>query len=395
MGIRTLSLVLIPVIAACGDNRGAAPDASPPMPDAPPAFAEAPHPDAPQVMSGGGPVLVAPKVVPIFFANDSAVQPTIESFLHALAGSSYWTTTTGEYGVGALTIANSIVTSDPPPTTDDALATWLQGKFPSPDPSTIYTVFLPAGAVLTLGGERSCTTFGGYHSETMVGSAPLVYALLPRCTSTTFSGALDSTTIATSHELVEASTDPLPFSNPAFTVVDDAHAVWRRIPGGELGDMCEYVRTAFQPLVGSFMVQRTWSNASAAAGHDPCVPVLATPYLGAAPELPDLTLSFHGQQLMTKGVTVNYQQSQTVDVDLYTDAPTEDYVVIAEDAAQVEGGSGSFSFEWDRSTGHNGDKLHLMITRTKMGTGRPSEVGIFVQVNNQTVSTSWSYVAGQ
>jgi hypothetical protein len=297
--------------------------------------------------------------------------------------------------VGSLTIQSSVVTSDPPPTTDDALGTWLQGKFPSPDANTIYTVFLPPGAVLTQGGAKSCVAFGGYHSETMVNSMPLVYALIPRCTSMTFPGPLDPTTIATSHELIEASTDPLPFSNPAFVYVDDEHAVWNRTPGGELGDMCEYVNAAFQPLVESYLVQRTWSNASAAAGHDPCVPVLSTPYLGAAPNLSDLTLTFHGQQLMTKGVTVNYEQSQNVEVDLYTDAPSEDYSVIAQDALQLEGQSGNFAFQWDRYHGHNGDKLHVMITRTKMGTGRPNEVGFFVQVNGQTVSQSWAYVAGQ
>jgi hypothetical protein len=394
MGIRTLSCVLISLVA-CGDNRGVAPDAAEPMPDAPPAFAEAPHPDAPVVMSGGGPVLATPKVVPIFFANDSVAQPMIEAFLHAIAGSAYWTTTTSEYGVGSLSIADSIVTTDAPPTTDDALSTWLATKFPTPDPSTIYTVFLPPGAVLTQGGAKSCVAFGGYHSETMVGTAPLIYALLPRCTSMTFTGPLAPTTIATSHELIEASTDPLPFSNPAFVIVDNAHAVWNRTPGGELGDMCEYVRSAYQPLVGDYMVQRTWSNASAAAGHDPCVPVLTTPYLGAAPELPDLTLTIHGHQLATKGVTVNFEQSQTVDVDLYTDAATEDYSVIAQDAAQLTTGTGSFAFQWDRESGHNGDKLHVMITRTKMGTGRPSEVGFFVQVNGQIVSQSWGYVAGQ
>jgi hypothetical protein len=339
-------------------------------------------------------VLATPKIVPIFFANDAVAQADLEDFLRATAASAYWSTTTAEYGVGPLTIETSIVTSDPPPTTDVALGTWLAGKFPAPDASTIYTVFLPPGAVLTQDNAKSCVAFGGYHSETMVNGAPLVYALIPRCTSMTHPG-LEATTSATSHELIEASTDPLPFSNPAFVQVDDAHAVWNRTPGGELGDMCEYVAAAFQPLVGNYTVQRTWSNASAATGHDPCVPVLATPYLGAAPNLPALTLTFHGQQLTTQGVTVNYQQSQMVEVDLYTDAPSADYSVIAEDSAQFQTGTGSFAFEWNRSGGHNGDKLQVLITRTKMGNGRPSEVGFFVQANGQIVSQAWAFVAGQ
>jgi hypothetical protein len=69
--------------------------------------------------------------------------------------------------------------------------------------------------------------------------------------------------------------------------------------------------------------------------------------------------------------------------------------VIGEDADQLLTGTGSFAFQWGYSNGHNGDKLHLLVTRTKPGSGRPSEIGFFVQVDGQTVSESWAYVAGQ
>jgi hypothetical protein len=392
-------LICIVALAACGDNAPAhqMPDAAPPMPDAPTGFVEAPHASVPQVQNAGGSVLAAPTVVPIFFMGDGDAQTQIEMFLTQLAASSYWPTTTSEYGVGAITIQASVVTTDTPPTTDAALATWLASKFPTPDPNTIYTVFLPAGAVLTQGNSKSCVAFGGYHSETTANNAPLVYALIPRCMSSTFSGPLDETTIATSHELVEASTDPHPFTAPAFVSLDPAHIIWGRTPGGELGDMCEYVRAAYQPLLGSFMVQRTWSNASAAAGHDPCVPTLGTPYLGAAPNFPDLQITTHsGQMLTTKGITVNLHQSQMVEVDLFTDQPSDDYSVIVEDTNQVNGMPGNFEFFWGKSNGHNGDKLQVLVTRSVAGTGRASEIVFFVQNSTgQSVAEWWGYVAGQ
>ena len=48
--------------------------------------------------------------------------------------------------------------------------------------------------------------------------------------------------------------------------------------GGNSGSFNAYIRG-----VGDFMVQRTWSNAAAKAGHDPCVPAPATPYIAAEP----------------------------------------------------------------------------------------------------------------
>ncbi|HTR50125.1 MAG TPA: hypothetical protein VMJ10_05405 [Kofleriaceae bacterium] len=396
MRIACCLAVAFAVLAACGDNihPQETPDAASTV-DAPTGFVEATHQAAPQVQSGGGPVLASPKVQPIFFSTDSDAEATLEDLLHMMVGSTYWQAVGTEYGVGDLTVLPSIVSTDTPPTTDDDLQTWLGTQFPTPDPSTIYTVYLPMGVTLTEGNSASCTSFAGYHSETDAG---MVYALIPRCTSNVFSGPLDVVTYATSHELLEASTDPHPFSDPAYTEIDQDHLAWGRTPGAELGDMCEYVDAAFQPLVGNYLVQRTWSNASAAAGHDPCVPVLAGPYNGAAPNLPDLTITTHGgQQVMTKGITANLNQPVDLEVDLFTDAPQPTlYTVAAYDAAQFNGSAPNFRFTWQKYFGTNGDKLNLTITRTVAGNGHTNEIVIFGQNGQgQTVSEWWAYVAGQ
>jgi len=225
----------------------------------------------------------------------------------------------------------------------------------------------------------------------MASSSKLIYALLPRCSSTN----IDSVTTATSHELVEAVTDPFPYTNGAFQNVDPDHFVWGSTPGGELGDMCEYVGLADQRLVGTFAVQRTWSNAAARAGHDPCVPALTTPYLGAAPQLDELVTIDLGNQsgvVSTKGVQVPLGMSKTVEVALFSDAPADDWTVKATDAATVMGGDAELSFAWDKTTGHNGDKLHLTITRIKAGQGG-SEFVVSSRINNVSTSLWWGFVA--
>ncbi len=389
---------LVLSLAACGGGSHATPDA--PDVDAPPdvpgPFMEAPHDNAPQSKSNGGPVIASPKIVPIFFHGDDAMQAQVEMFLSALAASPYWATTTSEYGVGAMTILPSIVSSDTPPTTDDALKTWIATNagttagWPAPDANTVYTVFLPTGASLSTPFGNSCTAFGGYHDEGTQNTTKTIYALLPRCTSN-----LDDLTVATSHELVEASTDPYPFTQAAYQMVDDPHLIWAFIPGGELGDMCEYVGNAAQRLVGNFAVQRTWSNASAKAGHDPCVPVLAQPFMGAAPVFTEnLTLDpMDGTgPHPTMGVQVSSGQTKTIDIDVFSDAPATPWTIKAIDAAALSGGS-ELNLTLDQTTGQNGDKLHLTISRVQNGQNGGSEFVLSSRVNDHSVSLWWGYVA--
>jgi hypothetical protein len=395
-----LVCLLTIALGACGDNE-LHPDAH--IHEMPDAWSPAAHEPQPTAQSFGGPVLASPKVVPVFFAGDETAQNTIETFLIDLAASSYWPTVVNEYHVGALTIEQSVVTSDPPPTTDMALQTWIEmntsgsGTWPPSDSNTLYVVFLPTGASLTAGFGKSCVDFGGYHSETTPGGE-LVYALIPRCTSTT-ANPLDPVTGAASHELVEASTDPHFYTAPAYRNVDTAHFIWGDTPGAEVGDMCEFVDAAFQPLVNGFLVQRIWSNESGAASHDPCVPVLAQPYTAAAPLLSSVEVTPKGSNakpFMTDGVIVNYGTPVTVEVDLFSDSETAgEFVVSAQDATTVLGGSANLEFQWDDQYGQNGTKRHLIITRTTPGNGGASEFVIFAFQNNISVAEWWGYVGGK
>jgi len=59
-------------------------------------------PTPPQVVNSGGPELLSPKWVPIFFSNDSASEvATLTDFFRETAASAYWQAV-GEYRVGAV-----------------------------------------------------------------------------------------------------------------------------------------------------------------------------------------------------------------------------------------------------------------------------------------------------
>ncbi len=398
------ALAVVIVVASCGGNgTKAAPDAPAVAIDAPVdsgPFVEAPHDMPPQVKSNGGPVMASVKIVPIFFHGDDVMQAQVEGFLAALPGSAWWTATTSEYGVGAITIAPSIVSQDTPPTTDDALKTFISSHagmtpWPAVDATTIYAVFLPTGVTLTTPFGTSCQDFGAYHDEgALADQTKFIYALMPRCDP-----SLVSLTLATSHEFVEAATDPFPFTQGAYQIVDDPHLVWELTPGAEVGDMCEYVFASRQGSVGTYTVQRTWSNAAAAAGHDPCVPALAAPYIGSAPLFTETLPLDPGDGTgvhQTKGVSVATGTSKTIEVDLFSDAPTTaDWTLVAIDTTQIAQNppAPELTFSWDVATGHNGDKRHLTITRMKDGTGGGSELIISTRINDRSQSLWWGFVA--
>jgi hypothetical protein len=364
-------------------------------------FMPASHAAAPQVESYGGTAMVAPKIYPVFFAGDDTMQKQIETFLAALIPSSYWTATTSEYGVGNATVMPTIITSDTPPTTDDAMQMWLANMtdgthmgWPKPDANTLYAVFLPDNAVITIPQYgQSCQSFGGYHFEaTGKKNESIVYAVMPRCKNFGQYKGLDALTGTLSHELVEAATDPTVISNPAYAIPDKDHYVWALVPLGEVGDMCTYEPQSFQRLIGNgtYVVQRTWSNAAAKAGNDPCVPHLADPYFNSVPVLSEnVTINFGMGQAQTKGVKIPVGTSKTIEVDLFSDAPTTDWTVQAEDVTSLfYNGQPDLTFSWDAQTGNNGTKLNLTITREKKGQYNGSEFVLYSQ-KGQKVANLW------
>jgi len=363
-----LALALL-LLAGCSsspdvsDGGDAGDDA--PAVDAP--FAPAAHDPLPQVLrTNGGDLATAPVIVPVFFAND-ALQADIEGVLAALPGSAYWTELQNDYQIGPLTVGKSVVVSDTPP--QNAASTdveaFVQAKldaqdpaWPAPTASTLYFVYYPATTTLTLAnGTVGCQDFLGYHFFSATSpSETFLYGAQPRCPQVP---ALDTATENTTHELVEAVTDPF---EGTYNRVDAPHAVWGVFPGAEIADMCGDEDLSYTLLVGSWHVSRFWSNQAASAGHDPCAPAIAAPFYDAVPVLPDqATGTFGAAKILTHAVVVKLNQSVTIDVQLFSDAPTGDWSLEAADSTS------ELTFAWDQTTGNNGDVRKLTITRVADG----------------------------
>lgn len=392
-------------LSAChhGASNGA-PDLAE-SPDLSPVYPALAAPDVPQVVNAGGPVLLSPQVVVVTFDGDDSTAQ-IESFVGTLGATDYWAATTAEYGVGALSVYRTIhiPATEPAPATitDKEIQGWLSVKldpasmsgWPQPSTQTIYAIFYPATTSITQGADagapRSCESFGGYHSDTGIttGTQRIVYAVLPRCTDPQL-GTFGYLTAATSHELIEASTDPYPNTNPAYSTVDASHFVWARfLGGGETGDMCAQEPTAnFKREGFDYYVQRSWSNAAAAAGKSPCVPALDAPaYFDASPTTAPgpITLSFMGFSFETAGFAIPIGTSQTIGFQLYSDGATDPITI---SAADVSGSA--LSLSWDSTTGVNGDTLHLTLTANQATNGRGGIDAIAITTKVGTTSHYW------
>lgn len=408
--MRITPLFFVFFFLACGSDtkvvQDAAPDTMMDMSDAGPDVDNgapstdypAPHPPLPVLTNAmKGPVLTSPKIYLIVYPNHP-FEAAIQTFTQAMTTSPYWTSTTSEYGVGALAYGGTIDLQTPAPQTitQADLHTWVgtqiqNGAFGAPDPQAIYTILFPMGTTISqpnpispvFGTSDSCKAFLGYHDNVEVttgdaGKTSYAYAVIPTCST-----VLDSVTETISHEWVEAATDPQVTTSGSFTFAggpnsayyapDQDHIVWALFGGGEAGDLCvpEGDVIGITPSDLKQRVQRTWSNKSGMASHDPCVPLIQGAFFDSAPVLNE-TVSFESTltgKVTTKGVKIAQGESKTIEVDLFSDGDTGGpWKVIAEDLlATVYGSYGlkpTMSFEWDRTQGQNGEKLHLTITVT-------------------------------
>jgi hypothetical protein len=364
------------------------------------------HPAMPSIPSAGGTVLETPNFIPIFYSGDSE-ETTVEAMLGSLGASSYWSSTTFEYGVKSATVGTSIVVTTAAPTTidDSAIQTWLQtnldgsdSTWGTPAPGDVYVVFYPSTTLITLDGYKSCSYFGGYHNETMGSSGMITYAVLPRCAGGDGLSAEQELTFALSHEIIEATTDPLPYTEAAYLQPAPNDVAWGLIAGGELADMCEFVPniSITPPSPFAYTVQRTWSNASAAASHDPCVPIpTGEVYFNSAPVMSDTITLTQGAPFTTNGVQISLGSSKTIPVDLYSDGPTSGpWSIQAIDvASQYNGEPTALTFGFDTTSGTNGDVVNLTITAVRKDPNYGGELFI-LESTLGSVQTLWFGAVG-
>ena len=394
-------------------------------PDAPGASSKAGafpafKPHVPTVVASGGPVMKSPRIVPVFFPSTPHQDDLIE-FLRKYVASPTWAEQTKEYGIGAASVAEPIQLTQDPVTTgtlgdaakgtpfssdsqtlqnDDVRAFMIDQLTSHADvwgPSdaatldgSLYVLFYPP-SVFVQNGENGVVCVGptGYHDAAQFPNEER-YAIYSVSTVCPFAedAVVDSMGVATSHELLEAVTDPLgAFAGRAYNSLDPEDIGWQLVAGGELGDMC--VRTdvdlpAFSVRVDGIpgRVQRMWSNAAARAFHDPCLPAPAGSYFNSAPVLDVLTLGPRN----IRAVKIPPGGTATVDVQLFSDGPTggawsvepEDVSALVGAFAGADPADKKLALSFDRGSGKNGDTLRLTITNKAPSTVDPRKpIGVF------------------
>jgi hypothetical protein len=351
------------------------------------------HPPMPQVQTLGGPVMTSPKIVVITFQGDP-LAPSIDSFVDAVAASkSYWSGTTREYGVGPIASVFHVSLAETPGSNlaDSDVRAWLSAEltgpdagtleggapWPQPDGETLYQVYYPDGVTVSEGGGTSCNQFYGYHDDFLLTASTYVtYSVVARCPPFPMTSAIDSITAIASHELVEAATDPLVTDKPAYVQPDHDHLAWALPAGGELGDMCAgYGNVFYTPPDVPYLVQRTWSNKSAAASHDPCQPDGADPYFNSAAPMTEsvsVNLPDFGM-LTTQGIHIPVGSTATIDLALYSDAKSGPWTVQGFDLDSLLGmGPAELEVTFggkSKATGTNGDTLAMSVKVLSKGAG--------------------------
>ena len=331
-------------------------------------------PEIGQLVDNGGSVLSAPVVTTVTWPGEPNAA-TFEQFGDELGPSAYWKTVTAEYGVGPATSGdgNHVRLTDAPPTTisDTDIPTFLsdhltaQGStWPAATPNSVYIFYIPTGTTLNVQGQSACDQgIGGYHDSTTIAGHDVAYAVIPQC------GSLGETTLSASHELAEASTDPYPQTRPAWSGFDDNHLAWEFFQQfqSEDGDACEFYRdSTMQDSTLGFTVQRQWSNTSAQAGHDPCVPAPSGAYFNVTPlaeESIDLDLSALGAgTATTKGFKIKVGETKQIPLGFYSDGATGPWTIrAAEGGIMGTSQKGRLTLSLDVTSGQNGQKAYLTV----------------------------------
>jgi hypothetical protein len=211
----------------------------------------------------GGPLLTTVQVFTVFWGDawqasqQAMLAGQINQFFDFVLGSSLLDQMS-EYSapgkpIGHGSHVGSATAASPAPgqsIDDGAIQKFIQQQIstnsamPKPTPNTLYFVFLPPGVSVSLGGQSSCTTFCGYHSDI---NGQIFYAVMPFPDCTGCKGGLtllDAITTTSSHELCEAITDPIPGQG------------WYDDRNGEIGDICAWK----SKRIGAYEVQLEWSN---------------------------------------------------------------------------------------------------------------------------------------
>jgi hypothetical protein len=198
----------------------------------------------------GGPTLQNIQVAPLFWNSNVQFQINLNWLYADVPLSPLWDLL-AQYGLGhGSGRAGAVDTRAAANISDRTVQTEVlnqinAGRLPPPTANTYYPVHFPPGMSITApDGSRSCVVFCAYHGTFQVQSGGTVfnvnYGVIPDQGGTCAGGCgadpqrVNNLTSVSSHELVEAATDPA----VGLATVIGPPLAWYDPNNGEIGDIC-------------------------------------------------------------------------------------------------------------------------------------------------------------
>ncbi len=415
---RRLALLFTALLWACGDtgmtggsdgggvqDGGASADLSVPV-------SPGPFPSTlPQVVPTTG-AIAQPVLVPVFFPNNT-LKTQLSTYIGNYVSRSAAYAPMAEYGITNTTVANAVqLAAAPPSAVNDTdiqallAARISDGTLPAANARTVYIFFYPQATAITKGSGKSCQDFAGYHGWTKVAGVDAPYCVIPQCSAATLPGTLAALTIATSHEISEAVTDPVGLS---LFDMNDPYSLWfAPFFGNEVADMCEWLSDSAVTELGIGTSARVWSNAAMRNKKNPCLPAPGgAPSFFAIPVMPERRALQIGSALrQTELVSLTGTTPRSIDVNLISDGSSG--VMITAEAEEVPIATTTvpnpakvLTFTWQeapaspRVTATSGTTLHLQLQASAAPASAYTTFRVYATINvSGTVKTQTMW-AGQ
>ncbi len=223
----------------------------------------------------GGPVLTHVNVIPVYWNSSVAYQSNLNSFYADVPGSStiYSTLLTQYSSIGTGTRGTPYIDTKATGTFTDAQVQaelnrlFTAGVIPAPSANNYYPVHFPTNVTITASdGTKSCVTWCAYHGTYVRNGVNVNYGIIPDqgggCAGGCGSNSLrvNNLTSVSSHELVEATTDPA----VGLATTYASPLAWYDPTYGEIGDICNAQQATITANGISYVVQKEWSNSKAA-----------------------------------------------------------------------------------------------------------------------------------
>ncbi len=147
------------------------------------------------------------------------------------------------------------------------------GKLPKQTDDSLYMVYFPAGVSIAIEGEKSCSSFCAYHEGFKAAGGSIFYGVMPVCGGWGCGGGFDSMTAVSSHEAIEAITDPFPTpgSKPAYP------QAWNDSQGEEISDLCASESAKLTAHGVTSSVSGQWKNSIKGCFNGPWQSTVAGP----------------------------------------------------------------------------------------------------------------------